>query len=371
MADKSKGNLSKYILKYSNNKDKNLKYDFMPSLLEIIERPAHVAGKVIVVAIACLLLVAIVWAYFAKIDIVVSGNGSIVTEADTGIVTSQVSGVVDEFYVSEGDYVKNGDILLELNTSEVDLEIMKIEDEIDLLEVKREVITKFAEDINAQVSAGDYDEKYKYVINDIIYENELYKLQTEQSMLKSEILEKQYESGLNEELLQIDEKMRAYEDELKKQKLLLDKMIIKAPTEGYVLSSSIGYKGQNVTNYEELFVIIPNESKYVFEGYVFDKDIADISVGDTVQIKLQSYSFSDYGAVTGTVSYISPSAIKMEGVGNVYIVRTQIDEKLLGSDIRLMSGLSGNMEINVGRRSVLDYFLEPIIGGLDDSLKEK
>lgn len=57
-----------------------------------------------------------------------------------------------------------------------------------------------------------------------------------------------------------------------------------------------------------------------------------ISIGDTVQIKLQSYSFSDYGAVTGTVSYISPSAIKMEGVGNVYIVRAQIDKKLFRTD---------------------------------------
>ena len=32
--------LTEYVLKHSKNKDKELKYDFMPSLLEIIERPA-------------------------------------------------------------------------------------------------------------------------------------------------------------------------------------------------------------------------------------------------------------------------------------------------------------------------------------------
>ena len=36
--------MTEYILKHSRKKDKELKYDFMPSLLEIIERPAHKAG---------------------------------------------------------------------------------------------------------------------------------------------------------------------------------------------------------------------------------------------------------------------------------------------------------------------------------------
>ena len=68
MADKSIGKLSKYILKNGKNKDKNLKYDFMPSLLEIIERPTHVAGKIIVVAIASLLVVALVSRVFVALE---------------------------------------------------------------------------------------------------------------------------------------------------------------------------------------------------------------------------------------------------------------------------------------------------------------
>lgn len=58
-------------------------------------------------------------------------------------------------------------------------------------------------------------------------------------------------------------------------------------------------------------------------------------------------------------------------MGNVYAVKVEIDENLLPEDIKLISGLSGTMEINVGKRSVLDYFLEPIVGGLENSLKEK
>ena len=37
-----------YVLRHSSKRDKELKYDFMPSMLEIIERPAHKAGTVII-----------------------------------------------------------------------------------------------------------------------------------------------------------------------------------------------------------------------------------------------------------------------------------------------------------------------------------
>lgn len=371
MANKSIGNLSKYILKNSKNRENNLKYDFMPSLLEIIERPTHVAGRIIVLAITVLLIIAILWAYLAKIDVVVSGIGSITTEVDVGIVASQTSGVVKKLYVSEGDYVKKGDILLEFDTSEIDLQIEQLEKELDFCKVQREVLYQFVSDVDAKVQVDDYDEKYKYVVNNIIYENELYKFQREQSFMNSDISKIQYEAGLNERIITIEQQIRSYQEQLEKQKLLLEDMVIKAQTTGYILSSSVSYEGQVLIGFDELFVIVPDESKYVFEGYILDKDVADVSIGDVVQIKLQSYSFSDYGAVTGTISYISSSTISVGGIGNVYVIRAVIDEEHLHKDIELMSGLSGSIEINIGKRSVLDYFMEPIIGDLENSLSEK
>lgn len=35
---------TEYALKHSRKHDRELKYDFMPAMLEIIERPAHKAG---------------------------------------------------------------------------------------------------------------------------------------------------------------------------------------------------------------------------------------------------------------------------------------------------------------------------------------
>ncbi|MFP3155357.1 hypothetical protein LQZ18_13205 [Lachnospiraceae bacterium ZAX-1] len=48
----------------------------------------------------------------------------------------------------------------------------------------------------------------------------------------------------------------------------------------------------------------------------------------------------------------------------------EIDSDNLNPDIGLTPGLSGNAEIIVGQRTILQYFLDPITKGLGESLKE-
>ena len=84
--------MTEYILKHSRKKDKELKYDFMPSILEIIERPAHKAGTVIILSAFTLLIAAIVWACLSKIDVVVTSNGSIQPVGNISSLNSYTSG---------------------------------------------------------------------------------------------------------------------------------------------------------------------------------------------------------------------------------------------------------------------------------------
>jgi len=48
--------ITNYILEHSKKNDKRLKYDFTPSMLEIIEKPAHIDGKVIIYVIFIILI---------------------------------------------------------------------------------------------------------------------------------------------------------------------------------------------------------------------------------------------------------------------------------------------------------------------------
>ena len=67
--------------------------------------------------------------------------------------------------------------------------------------------------------------------------------------------------------------------------------------------------------------------------------------------------------------YISPSSFANEQLGSVYIVKLEIDDS--NENINIISGLSGAVEVKTDKRTVMDYFLEPIIKGFGDSLKEK
>ncbi len=371
MADKPTGNLTKYILKNSKNNEKNLKYDFMPALLEIIERPSHIAGRVIVIAIATLLVFAIIWASIAKIDVVINGSGYVTTALEESSVSAQTGGIIKTVNAASGDYVAKGDVLIQLDTSETEISIKQLEETLALLEVQKKVAEMYVEDVNAIINVDEYPIEHQYAVKKLVYENETVKLQLNNYPSSADSIKLQYESGLVELLYELTHNITVYEEELELQRLAYEKLSIKAPVSGYILTSEAVYVGQMIQSLQPLFVIIPSDSEYIFEGYIDNKDISSVKVGDMVQIKLQAYSYSDYGAVEGEIVYISPSVITNDANQSVYEIQVKIDEENCHKDIEFISGMAGSIEVNVGKRSVMDYFLEPILGSLDKSLKEK
>lgn len=364
--------LSEYIIKTSTVRDKRLKYDFMPSLLEIIEKPSHIAGKVIIIGIALLLLVSIIWAALSKINVIVSGTGNISPQNSIVTIKSTISGVVSKINYSDGDYVKAGDLLVSLETENIDAQINKLEDSINRLKVEAAIKNIYLEDVNKQVNISDYDDKYSDLINNIILENKLKLLELERyNGETANIIKLQYITELSGKIAQIDGEIEGYENELKALKLQLENYQIKSPINGCISGMAVNSTGQMVTQADVLLQIVPTDKPLVFEGYIQDKDIANIKIGDVAKIKISAYSYSDYGDIDGRVTYISKSSYQIEGMGNVYKIEVEIDREGFNEEIKLMSGMSGTVEIDVGKRSVLDYFLEPILQGMKNSLKEQ
>lgn len=376
-SDKSKkaGNrnsLSEYIIKSGTARDKRLKYDFMPSLLEIIERPSHIAGKIIIIGITLLLIVFLIWAELSEINVIVAGSGSILPEGNIITIKSITGGIVEKINFSEGDYVDEGDVLLTLNIEDIEAEISEIEDTVERLNTEKDIKLKYAENINEQIEASEYPEKYTELVNSIILENKLQLLELERfSGDTLEIMKLQYEGELRARLSEIAEKLENYRTELNRLELELNNHIIKSPAAGYIAGLSVNHKGQVIAQADSLIQIVPINEPLIFEGYIQDEDIAEIEVGDLAKIKLQAYSYSEYGDIEGKIIYISKTSYEMEGVGNVYSIKVEIDNDELNKNINLISGLSGSVEIDAGTRSVLDYFLEPIVKGLNNSLKER
>ncbi|MGN0375574.1 MAG: HlyD family efflux transporter periplasmic adaptor subunit [Butyrivibrio sp.] len=106
----------------------------------------------------------------------------------------------------------------------------------------------------------------------------------------------------NDLLFSVNENIYECRTELRNKQHMADKMTLKSPVTGYILSSDAGYAGETVSGGQKLFVIVPGDSEYIFQGYLSDRYIADVEVGDTAQIKLQAYSYSDYEPVLGNLN---------------------------------------------------------------------
>ena len=177
--------LTEYVLKHSKKRDKELKYDFMPSLLEIIERPAHKAGTVIIVGIFTLLIAAIIWACCSKIDVVVTSTGSIQPVGNINVVKSYSNGTVKSINAVEGQYVNQGDILIELDTEALDIDVNQLNSQKMILETQHEIYTmiKDSKDMST-VKITDYEAELQPYIQAILdsdtnYKNTLANLEKE------------------------------------------------------------------------------------------------------------------------------------------------------------------------------------------------
>jgi len=90
---------------------------FLPAALEIVERPPSPLGRVISATIILIFCLALAWASFGKIDIVASAQGKIIPSGRSKIIQPFETGVVRAIHVRDGQSVKAGDLLIELDTT--------------------------------------------------------------------------------------------------------------------------------------------------------------------------------------------------------------------------------------------------------------
>lgn len=409
--------LTEYVLKHGRKHDKELKYDFMPSLLEIIERPAHKAGTVIIIGIFTLLIGAIIWACFSEIDVVITASGSVQPIGNVNVVKAYSGGTVKSINVSEGEYVNVGDILIELDTEALEIDVNQLQNQQKILEVQRDIYKRILDGSDlSEIKIDDNSDELKTYIQAILdsntgyensivnYENEKsateinkeiaelqleqyrnsgterqikaqeltvqqYVLAVENAELQISNVKAQYSSQVNSNISEINNKLDEIHANLEKYRLSTEYQNITAPVSGYVNSIGVNTLGETVTSAQQLVTIVPDNTPNEMTCYVKNTDIADIELEMEAEIKLEAYPYNKYGTVKGTVKYISPSSFANEQLGNVYIVKLDIDNS--NENIHIISGLSGAVEIKTGKRTVMDYFLEPIVKGFGESLKEK
>jgi hemolysin D len=95
---------------------------FLPAALEIVETPPSPIGRAIGVTIIVVFCLALLWASFGTVDIVATAPGKIVPSGRTKVIQPFETGVVSAIHVRDGQKVKAGEVLIELDPTMTDAE---------------------------------------------------------------------------------------------------------------------------------------------------------------------------------------------------------------------------------------------------------
>jgi len=92
-------------------------HDFRPILAEIEERPVNPLGGLFLWTIVGFMVLVVLGLCFLKIDIIVSARGKVIPAGDVKVLQPLETGVVVGVHVKEGDFVKAGSVLMEIDPS--------------------------------------------------------------------------------------------------------------------------------------------------------------------------------------------------------------------------------------------------------------
>jgi hemolysin D len=88
---------------------------FLPAALEIVERPASPIGRALLYILIGLFCIALAWATIGQVDIVASAKGKIIPSGRVKVIQPFETGVIRAIHVRDGQIVKAGETLIELD----------------------------------------------------------------------------------------------------------------------------------------------------------------------------------------------------------------------------------------------------------------
>jgi len=110
---------------------------FMPAAVEITETPARPLGRAVVLTICAFTAIAIVWASIGEMAIIATGQGKIITSERIKMIQPLESGVIRAILVKDGQFVRKGDVLIELDPTGSEADREKLFQELTAAQTER------------------------------------------------------------------------------------------------------------------------------------------------------------------------------------------------------------------------------------------
>lgn len=170
------------------------------------------------------------------------------------------------------------------------------------------------------------------------------------------------DSQLNKVIVDNGKKIAEIDAQLSQTNQNLNYQEIKAPVGGTVFDLKPAAAGFVINTTEPLLKIVPDDS-LVAKIYLTNKDIGFVKIGMPVDVRIDSFPYSEFGDLKGKLEWIGSDALPPEQIRPFYSfpAKVKLDKQSLvinGHPVLLRSGMSLSTNIRVRKRTVISIFTD-------------
>ena len=366
-----------------------------------------------------IIIIGLVSVLLVKVDVSVGGIGQIRPEIERLRIYNSTSGTIKEVLVKENEQLEEGTLILTLNDESLHaqserIEAQKNENNIQLNDLiyileklnstylafenetgryesneSSSVFSSLIPNLNSPLYIREYTlflgklENLRIERNKVLSLYNRYQPMKESSFVSDSEMEKMLfavqtaERQIDLEILttvsrwqaaKIERELAApdLESQAKQIDEFIEKCRVKTPAPGKIINFVGIHKGMYLPEGQILGEISPN-SKLQAETYISPKDIGFIEIGQEVQIHVDAFPYTEWGAIVGSVREISPDVVQ-QGQQIAFKATIDLDATSLSSSSGATVDIKRGMTINARFLLKKQRLIKLLHGKLSDSL---
>lgn len=216
---------------------------------------------------------------------------------------------------------------------------------------------------NIDVSRGQIDATSVYKTKNYDFENLSNNFEKTNNDLKRNIIEIENQiQNYERDLIEIESSIADQKSNLVYMEDELNKLMIVSPIEGTISNVFNVKQSLQIVNKGDLITIIaPKKEKFYAKIILDEKNLAYIKKGQEINLKLDAYNYYQFGAIKGSITYISPSDVEK----TFYCIAKM---QKYNSNIHLKAGYVMKGEIIIEKMSLFQYIIKKLFNKIDNSI---